>query len=119
MKTALRDRDYLQHILEAIGKIQRFVACKTEADFLADDMAQDAVIRILEIIGEAVTRLSPQLKTAHSDVPWGEIAGMRNRLIHGYVSVNMQIVWDTVVAVLPAFSERVQTIVREMASRRH
>jgi uncharacterized protein with HEPN domain len=117
VKAALRDRDYLQHILEAMGKIQRFVAGKSEADFFADDMAQDAVIRNLEIIGEAVTKLSPQLKTAHSDVPWGEIAGMRNRLIHGYVSVNMQIVWDTVVAVLPAFSERVQTIVREMASR--
>jgi len=90
VKAALRDRDYLQHILEAIGKIQRFVAGKSEADFFADDMAQDAVIRNLEIIGEAVTKLSPQFKTAHSDVPWGEIAGMRNRLIHGYVSVNMQ-----------------------------
>ena len=54
MKAALRDRDYLQHILEAIGKIQRFVAGKSEADFFADDMAQDAVIRNLEIIGEAV-----------------------------------------------------------------
>ena len=117
MKTALRDRDYLQHILEAIGKIQRFVAGKNEADFMADDMAQDAVIRNLEIIGEAVTKLSPHLKAAHSGVPWGEIAGMRNRLIHGYVSVNMQIVWDTVVAVLPGFSEQVQAIVRETASR--
>jgi uncharacterized protein with HEPN domain len=114
MSKELRDADYLEHIQEAIRKIQRYVADKSEADFMADDLVQDGVIRNLEIIGEAVTKLSPKLKAANGDVSWGEIAGMRNRLIHGYISVNLQIVWDTVEKVLPDFLENVGKIQREM-----
>jgi len=110
MSTELRDHDYLEHIQEAIAKIRRFIAGKNEAGFMGDDLIQDAVIRNLEIIGEAVTKLSPELKAAHSDIPWGEISGMRNRLIHGYVSVNLQIVWDTVEKVLPDFLAKVTSI---------
>lgn len=80
MSKELRDQDYLEHIQDAIGKIHRYVAGKSEADFMADDLVQDGVIRNLEIIGEAVTKLSPELKSSHDDVPWGEISGMRNRL---------------------------------------
>ncbi|MHB8254263.1 MAG: HepT-like ribonuclease domain-containing protein [Acidiferrobacter sp.] len=98
----------------AIGKIQRYVADKSEPDFMADELVQDGVIRNLEIIGEAVTKLSPKLKAAHDDVSWGEISGMRNRLIHSYISVNLQIVWDTVEKVLPDFLEKVGKIQREM-----
>jgi uncharacterized protein with HEPN domain len=114
MSKELRDQDYLEHIQDAIGKVQRYVAGKNEADFMADDLVQDGVIRNLEIIGEAVTKLSPELKAAHSDVPWGEISGMRNRLIHGYISVNLQIVWDTVVKVLPEFLARIEEIQHEI-----
>lgn len=116
MSKDLRDRDYLEHIQEAIAKIRRYVTSKNEADFMADDLVQDGVIRNLEIIGEAVTNLSPELKATHSDVPWGEISGMRNRLIHGYISVNLQIVWDTVDKVLPEFLARVESIKREIES---
>ena len=56
---------------------------------MADDLVQDGVIRNLEIIGEVVTKLSPALKAAQNDVPWGEISGLRNRLIHGYIKVNL------------------------------
>ena len=91
MSKELRDADYLEHIQEAIRKIQRYVADKSETDFMADDLVQDGVIRNLEIIGEAVTELSPKLKAANGHVSWGEIAGMRNRLIHGYISVNLLI----------------------------
>ncbi len=114
MSKELRDADYLEHIQEAIRKIQRYVADKSETDFMADDLVQDGVIRNLEIIGEAVTELSPKLKAANGDVSWGEIAGMRNRLIHGYISVNLQIVWDTVEKVLPNFLEKVGKIQQEM-----
>lgn len=110
MSKDLRDRDYLEHIQDAIGKIQRYVAGMSEAGFMADDLVQDAVIRNLEIIGEAVTNLSPELKARHDDVAWGEISGMRNRLIHGYVTVNLQIVWDTVEKVLPGFLAEVLDI---------
>lgn len=114
MSKELRDQDYLEHIQDAIGKIHRYVAGKSEADFMADDLVQDGVIRNLEIIGEAVTKLSPELKATHSDVLWGEISGMRNRLIHGYISVNLQIVWDTVEKVLPEFLAEVESIRQEM-----
>lgn len=115
MSKELRDEDYLEHIQDAIGKIRRYVAGKSETDFMADDLIQDGVIRNLEIIGEAVTKLSPELKVAHSEVPWNEIAGMRNRLIHGYISVNLQIVWDTVERVLPGFLAKVESIRQEIS----
>lgn len=114
MSKELRDRDYLEHIQDAITKIQRYVTGKSEADFMADDLIQDGVIRNLEIIGEAVTKLSPELKNTHSDILWGEIAGMRNRLIHGYISVNLQIVWDTVEKALPEFMVKVESIWQTM-----
>ncbi|MEW5890551.1 MAG: DUF86 domain-containing protein [Pseudomonadota bacterium] len=114
MSKELRDLDYLEHIQEAINKIQRFTADKAEADFLANELVQDAVIRNLEIIGEAVTKLSPGLKARHGSVPWGEISGMRNRLVHGYMTVNLEIVWSTVEKVLPDFLEKVKDIQREL-----
>lgn len=116
MSNALRDQDYLEHIQDAIGKIRRFLSGKSEAEFMADDLIQDAVIRNLEIIGEAVTKLSAKLKSSHDEIPWGEIAGMRNRLIHGYISVNLQIVWDTIEKVLPDFMAEVERIQREVES---
>ncbi|MBY0580015.1 MAG: DUF86 domain-containing protein [Burkholderiales bacterium] len=77
-------------------------------------MIQDAVIRNLEIIGEAVTKLGPDLKEQYKHVPWGEIAGMRNRLIHGYFAVNLRIVWDTVKEVLPEFLGKIEAIQSEL-----
>lgn len=118
MNKALRDVDYLDHIRDAIAKIGRYTAGKIEADFLSDELVQDGVIRNLEIIGEAVTKLSPELKTRHGHVPWGEISGMRNRLIHGYISVNLEIVWSTVEKVLPDFLCQVESIQRELGQAR-
>lgn len=117
MSKELRDQDYLEHIQGAIAKIRRYIAGKNEAGFMADDLVQDSVIRNLEIIGEAVTKLSTELKAAHGDVPWGEISGMRNRLIHGYISVNLQIVWDTVEKVLPGFLVQVESIQKQIESQ--
>lgn len=116
MSIDLRDSDYLEHIQDAIGKIHRYVAGKNETEFVADELVQDGVIRNLEIIGEAVTKISQELKAAHSDIPWRETSGMRNRLIHGYFSVNIQIVWDTVERVLPEFLEKITTIKDELAN---
>lgn len=80
------DRVYLEHILESAGKIRRFVASGRDA-FFADDMAQDAVVRNLEIIGEATKQLSEGLRAEHPDVPWRAMARMRDRLIHAYFGV--------------------------------
>jgi uncharacterized protein with HEPN domain len=114
MKSKQRDREYLAHIHGAIEKIHRYLAGKGESEFMADDLLQDGVMRNLEIIGEAVTKLSPELKSMHEDVPWSEISGMRNRLIHGYMDVNLQIVWDTLNKVLPEFLAKVEKIQRTL-----
>ncbi len=110
MNKTLREQDYLEHIKEAIGRIQRYMSGKDEQTFLSDSLLQDGVIRNLEIIGEAVSKLSPDLKGQYRHVPWGEIAGMRNRLIHGYFAVNLKMVWDTVERVLPEFLTRIEAI---------
>jgi uncharacterized protein with HEPN domain len=78
-----RDVDYLGHIRDAIARIDRYLTDKTEAEFMASELVQDGVIRNLEVIGEAVSKLSPELKARHAEVPWREVSGMRNRLIHG------------------------------------
>ena len=104
-----RDGSYLRHIGEAIDKILIYTSEGEEA-FRANQMAQDAVIRNFEVIGEAVKNLSDDLKSSHGDVPWRNIAAMRNKLIHHYFGVNLDVVWDTVVNVLPEFQERIRAI---------
>ncbi len=117
MSNQLRDEDYLEHMLEAATRIQRYVAGKSEGDFASDDLLQDGVIRNLEVIGEAVAKLTPEMKAAHANVPWGLISGMRNRLIHGYMSINLQIVWDTVRKVVPQFATDIVAIRQGLVSR--
>ena len=116
MSMYFRNIGYLSHIRDAIAKIQRYLFDKSETDFMASELVQDGVIRNLEIIGEAVGKLSPELKAQHSGVPWLEVSGMRNRLIHGYMSVNLDIVWDTVVKVLPEFLETVNALFDALAA---
>lgn len=116
MSKYFRDVDYLGHIRDAIAKIHRYSIDKSETEFMASELVQDGVIRNLEIIGEAVSKLSPELKARYADVPWLEVSGMRNRLIHGYMSVNLNIVWDTVVKVLPEFLEIVNEILNARAA---
>jgi len=102
----LRDEDYLNHVLGAISSIESYTA-GGEAAFMGDRKTQDAVIRNLEVIGEAVNKLSPELQKAHPEIPWADIVGMRNRLIHGYLTVDLNVVWSTVTQVLPSFRTKV------------
>ena len=105
------DRIYLQHIRDAIGKIFRFTKGGKE-EFLTDDKGQDAVIRNLEIIGEAVKNISKAFREKHSDIPWKQIAGMRDEMIHEYFGVDLDIVWNVVVKDLPLLKERLNKILK-------
>jgi len=104
-----RDEDYMHHILGAISSIEAYTV-EGETAFMADRKTQDAVIRNLEIIGEAANKLSPELRSSQPDIPWVDIIGMRNRLIHGYLTVNLDIVWSTVHEVLPGFKATIAAL---------
>lgn len=94
------DRTFLRHILDCIDAVESYVADGREA-FLADRKSQDAVARNLEIIGEAVKNLSDDLTTEYPNIPWRQIAGMRDRLIHRYFTVSLELVWTVASAQLP------------------
>ena len=87
------DALYLRHIVDAIERITAYTAGGKD-DFMKDSMVQDATIRNLEIIGEAAKQITPEFRRAHPDVPWRRMAGMRDVLSHGYMSVDLDIVWD-------------------------
>lgn len=87
-------RIFLGHIIESIGYIEEYTRGKTREDFLHIVELQDKVVRRLEIIGEAVRHLSVTLKSEHPDVPWKEIAGMRDVLIHEYFGIDMELTWE-------------------------
>jgi uncharacterized protein with HEPN domain len=106
-----RDPQYLLDIIEAAKLAVRYVAEKTQEEFLHDTLCQDAVIRRLEIIGEAARRLSPAARTSLPELTWNAMIGMRNLLIHEYDDVDLSIVWDTVRIDLPALINALEPLV--------
>jgi uncharacterized protein with HEPN domain len=104
MNRALRLRDYLGHILAAIERIERHTAQIDENAFLQNELMQDAVIRNLEVIGEAaknIQRVDPAFADFHANIPWQVMYAMRNRLSYGYDTVDHEMVWRTVCNDLP------------------
>ena len=89
------DRAYLLHVRDAIERIRSYTSEGRDA-FMADTRTQDAVIRNIEIIGEAVKRLSEDSRSRRPDIPWSQIAGMRDVLIHHYFGVKLETVWEVV-----------------------
>jgi uncharacterized protein with HEPN domain len=108
------DSVYIRHIIDAIDKIEKYTAGVDEKTFLANGLIQDAVIRQLEIIGEAAKRLSPELRQATTEIPWQDVAGMRDKLIHGYFGVEISQVWLTVTSDIPALKPKVLKILESM-----
>ncbi|WP_067047779.1 HepT-like ribonuclease domain-containing protein [Methanofollis ethanolicus] len=106
---------YCHDILEAIDRIERYTGSITLDDFLGDTKTQDAVIRNLEIIGEAVKNLPADFREAHPGVEWRAVAGMRDKLIHHYFGVDMRIIWETTRTDLPHFRKQIETILGEIS----
>lgn len=112
-KKALRVPDYLHHILDAIGRIERYTAAKSLGDFERDEQCQDAVIRNIEIIGEAarnVQQHSPDFVEQHREIPWAALYAMRNRLSHGYWAVDLALVWQVIERDLGALKRELEKI---------
>jgi uncharacterized protein with HEPN domain len=95
------DSDLFQHILDACNAISTRMAGVAHDDFEKNDVLMDSVIRQIEIVGEAVRLLSEDSRRAHPEVPWAQIQSMRNRLIHGYWSVDSTAVYNTAVRDIP------------------
>lgn len=89
------DKIYIDHILLSIDLILDYISDKDRDSFAIDNRTHDAVVRQLEIIGEATKRISMKFRNKNSQVPWSEMAGMRDILIHDYIDVDLDIVWKT------------------------
>ena len=104
------DKLFLSHILDAADAIQEYLSGLTREGFFELRMVQDAVVRQLEIIGEATRHLSKEFRSAHPAIPWSEIAGMRDKLVHDYFGVDLEIVWETASTDVPALREKLLAI---------
>ena len=105
---------YLGDIVESIDAINRYINNFTEEDFFQDTQAQDAVIRRLEIIGEAVKNLDEEFRQLYSNIPWKSIAGMRDVLIHEYFGVDLHRIWLTIKRDLPAIEGMMKKILKTL-----
>ncbi len=107
------DRDSLSDIQEAIRRVSVYTTGITYEAFLTDTKTQDAVIRNLEVTGEATKNLSEELRAKYPDVPWQSMAGVRDRLIHHYFGINLDIVWQIVTVELPDVASQMGEILSE------
>lgn len=112
--TEPHDLTYLAHMLGAIARIRRYVGRTRQSGFLRNALLQDAVIRNIEIVGEAAGRVSADFCTRNAGIPWREIVGMRHRLIHGYLQVNLDTVWKAVERDLPALERSLRALAEPM-----
>lgn len=104
------DLAYIEHILLSISKINDYTKSMSKSAFERNEMVQDAVIRNIEIIGEATKKVSENLKTTYHKIPWKEMAGMRDKLIHDYMGVDTDVVWQTIELDLPELDRLLKQI---------
>ncbi|HEX2058322.1 MAG TPA: HepT-like ribonuclease domain-containing protein [Actinomycetota bacterium] len=104
-----RDRTYLVHIVECIDRIQRYLA-SDKAEFVADMKGQDAIIRNLQVLAESSKRVSRGVKSLHPEIEWAAIAGFRNVLVHDYLEVDVDEVWEVVTRDLQPLRSSVERI---------
>lgn len=107
------DTVYLQHVLDAINTVQEYLQGVNEEKFKATRLLQDGAIRQIEIIGEAVRHISKDIRKAYPEIPWQDIAGMRDKIIHDYFGVDIEKVWDTAQQDLPVWKEQVVRILKD------
>ena len=107
------DAVFIRYILDSMDILGEYLKGKTYEEFEENRMLQDAVIRELEIIGEATKSLSQDFRDKYPDIPWRQMAGMRDKLIHGYFGIDLGAVWDTATEDVPSLKEKLQKILEK------
>jgi len=100
----------LRHILDAAREAIVFSSNRSREDLNRDRMLNLSLVRLLEVIGEAARGISPSFRTGHPEIPWEKMVGMRDRLIHGYFDINLDVVWETVTEDLPPLIDQLEGI---------
>lgn len=116
-KEDLTAKDFMGHILQAVDRILDYTKGMSREEFFADTLKQDAVIRNIEIIGEATNNLLEAdrgIAARHPSIPFAQIYGMRNRVAHGYFSVSLPMVWDSVEEDIPELREKIAKVLEEL-----
>jgi len=108
------DRVYLSDVLDAIQRIEEYMRGVSYDAFFDDNLRQDAVVRQLEIIGEACRRISADVQDRYSDIPWVDIIGMRHKIAHDYFKVDLETVWDTILDDLPFLKIEMARILNDL-----
>jgi uncharacterized protein with HEPN domain len=104
---------YLRHMLDAVDTIEEYLQGVDETKFKNTRLIQDGVIRQIEIIGEAARHISKDIRKTYPEIPWQDVAGMRDKLIHDYFGVDIEKVWDTAKDDLPILRKQVVTILKD------
>lgn len=107
----LDDKIRIQHMIDAAEEALSFVSDKSEKEFNKNRMLVLSIIKEIEIIGEAASKISEETKLRYNNIPWQDIVGMRNRLIHGYFDVNIKLVWNTIKNDLPSLLKSLKEII--------
>ena len=113
MREQLRDKERLEHILAAINRVVRYTTGKTFEDLLTDDMMYYAVVKNIEMMGEAANMLTTEFQAAHPETPWKMVKGMRNYIVHEYFQIDNHVVWDVVTNELPTLHQQITQYLSE------
>ncbi len=108
---------YLRHILDAIHRIETYIEGITYENFIDNNLVQSAVIREIEIIGEATKNLAGEFSDKYPNIPWRKMVGMRDKLIHDYLGVDLDAVWDTIEKDIPALKNKLRNFIEKKARR--
>lgn len=111
-----KDRVRLQHMLDYAREALELIQGRARNDLDNDRLLGLALVRLMEMIGEAANRVSPEYQSSHASIPWSQIVGLRNRLIHGYDAVDMDILWEILSQDLPGLVENLESIISRESS---